>query len=179
MAIRSSASSFQNDDNKHEVEYLVWHDEDYRQWKTSITFDKSENKYEENAYMFSPTVTADFEAIDRSDIPEEFLDALDKMVEESKDSVLIPEKTDSMFVKYECGCIGFAPNKDGEAIILEACDDDGELELSFYRRAMKNKLGGIRKYRAFSEVGTGQMITKIQSVINDGIKFRKIRSLLN
>jgi hypothetical protein len=73
--------------------------------------------------------------------------------------------------------VGFTPNEDGESIIVEACDREEE-SVSFSRRSMKNNKGAIRPYRDFSEVGEGQLITKIQRAISDGYRFKEVQRLL-
>jgi hypothetical protein len=82
-----------------------------------------------------------------------------------------------MFVRYECGCVGFTPDENGDAVIVEACDREDDY-IIFSQRNMKNNQGVIRGYKGFSEIGEGQLITKLQRAIADGYKFREIQRLL-
>ena len=80
-----------------------------------------------------------------------------------------------MFVKYECGCIGFPPKENGFAIIIKPCDEDGELTFSD-RDVRKNKI--VMPYTELSEIGVGEFKTQIQRLMYDGYKFRDIKRLL-
>lgn len=76
-----------------------------------------------------------------------------------------------MFVKYECGCIGFPPDEHGDAIIVQCCDNDGERSISFFRRCMKNNNGEVRSFTPLTETGEGIVLTDIQRVIAMVISF--------
>ena len=65
-------------------------------------------------------------------------------------------------VKFSCGCVGFEPNVDGDAIIIQACDsDDGGLGL--YSRSMKadcetcTNCGGLGYLDRNSKIITGMI----------------------
>jgi len=82
-------------------------------------------------------------------------------------------------VRFDCGCIGFAPDKDGNALIVEACDSDDGERISFFEQSMKNMDNTIKSYKPLTEIGVGQLKTKIQCLISDGYKFREIKRLLS
>jgi len=86
-------------------------------------------------------------------------------------------------VRFECGCIGFAPEGDSvKALILCACDidmDQGEYSLSW--RDM-TKTGGdkIRPYTPITDPEQiGQHIIQIRDLMYGGYKLRRIKSLLS
>ena len=85
-------------------------------------------------------------------------------------------------VRFECGCIGFAPEGDSvHSLLLVVCDrdmDDDEYGLS--RRDMsKTSKDTIRPYTPITDQEEiGQHITRIRNLMHDGYKYQQIRSLL-
>jgi len=83
-------------------------------------------------------------------------------------------------VKFDCGCIGFAPDSDGRATIIKNCDNTGDPtnDICFFERHMLTSKNILKAFSPLTEIGIGQIKTQIQSLISDGYKFREIKSLL-
>ncbi len=85
-------------------------------------------------------------------------------------------KTMSLFVKWECGCIGLPPEitepYNGQSVILEPCDSS-DLELYWFMRDQSGK-----KYKPLDEIETSLMNTKIQAALADAGRFRDIKRAL-
>ena len=83
------------------------------------------------------------------------------------------------FVKYDCGCIGVAPDEEGNALITEVCDvnvGDYSPEPSicpFVSRPM-----GDKSFEPVSQEKTEEILDKIRGLFYDGRKFREVRSYL-
>jgi hypothetical protein len=44
----------------------------------------------------------------------------------------------NLLVRYDCGCVGFRPALDGNAILIKACEADSD-ELEIFERNQKGK----------------------------------------
>ena len=79
-----------------------------------------------------------------------------------------------MFVKYECGCVGFEPCATGSAIIVQWCDVyQDEPDTGFTHRNMSGK-----EFEAVPDVMTSELIAMVGNLCRDGHKLRSVRSLL-
>jgi hypothetical protein len=92
-----------------------------------------------------------------------------------------------MFVKYECGCIGFAPDRgDDTAIVIDACDkgwsDEG---YSMMRRPM-TKLDRFnmddrvpKEYERLDNETVDKIEREMAHQLGDGVQMRTIRRIIN
>jgi hypothetical protein len=79
------------------------------------------------------------------------------------------------FVRFSCGCIGFAPNAQGQAIIIISCCDGG---------AESNELGlGLRDMwgKDYEPLDAGRKVDlfyELRRLINHGYRLREVQRLL-
>lgn len=85
-----------------------------------------------------------------------------------------------VIVRYECGCIGFPPDANDQALILKACDHDGRYDLgeghcfSFRGGFSRSKI-----VESLSSTDLGKLVTEIACLIGDGERLREVRMLLS
>lgn len=79
--------------------------------------------------------------------------------------------TGPLFVKFECGCIGLPAGEDGRAWLVQTCDGDGEVAMSF--RQMDGKTAEpVPPSRA------ELLLRTICGLIGDGYRMRDVRRAL-
>jgi len=77
-------------------------------------------------------------------------------------------------VEYSCGCIGFPPSRSGRSIILKPCDKMGsEPNLMMIYKMMEDT-----RFEKVSEIVTDQIIDQVNQLIEDGHRFRELKSIL-
>lgn len=80
-----------------------------------------------------------------------------------------------MLVKYSCGCIGFPPNKSGNAWIVKQCDRDAySNEFGLFIRSIEDK-----SYENLSEYAENELSQKLSKLIDEGYGLRQIKSILS
>ena len=80
-------------------------------------------------------------------------------------------------VKYECGCIGFAPDPDsGDAVLMKACDreiDDPPIHL--FVRNMKHKVFITWDAGSDSLKQPGSFFQDLRRVVRDGYLWQQLK----
>lgn len=81
----------------------------------------------------------------------------------------------SLFVKWDCGCIGLPAVDKGKAIIIEPCDgdhyDDRRIRIGTRNMSQKNS-------EEVSSAYAEQLLDELCGLVVDGYKLREIRCLL-
>jgi hypothetical protein len=76
-----------------------------------------------------------------------------------------------MLVKYECGCVGEEPGKDGLSLILQRCDSSKEIGLSY--DAMSGK-----EFTVLPFLTQEALLIEVNALLNDGDNLRAIKGML-
>jgi hypothetical protein len=84
-----------------------------------------------------------------------------------------PEKEYTMFVKFDCGCIGIL-DPPRLPIIVKQCDDNGDTPIGFHRRDMSEKSSQPVPMDTVGE----DIIRGIEFLMGDGYRFREVQFLL-
>jgi hypothetical protein len=80
-------------------------------------------------------------------------------------------------VRYECGCIGFAANLEGDALILVHCDGDSFDAAYPVIRPMRRR-DRLKTFEAISLGDTAEIWSRIAGLLSDGERFRALKELL-
>ena len=86
-----------------------------------------------------------------------------------------------MLVQFECGCIGFPPDKDGMAWIIKSCDNEFFEKTSMCNRSLVNYNNGETNIKSFVPIEKAEVediFKEMQQLIMDGHDFRQIQNLL-
>lgn len=77
-------------------------------------------------------------------------------------------------VKYDCGCIGFEPDENGDAIIIRACDCDfDDDEYYIFARVVKNK-----SFEIIDNETKGKVIRELNNLLYLGYRLRDFKRAL-
>lgn len=81
----------------------------------------------------------------------------------------------SLFVEWDCGCIGLPAVDDERAIILEPCDGDhyDDRRIRIGTRDMSHK-----ESKEVSSADAEELLNELCGLVIDGYKLREIRCLL-
>ena len=88
-------------------------------------------------------------------------------------------------VEYECSCVGFAPDADGNALIIKPCDTDGPCMITFVLRPMLVGTGPkLKRYEPYTCSPDGlkqpeNLLLDIQELIRDGYRWQQLKRDLN
>ena len=82
-------------------------------------------------------------------------------------------------VKYECGCIGFPPDK-GNVVLVSHCESDINSDSLTLQAATPVRAACIadKKFKPLEPKENLEIIQTIGQLIREGYKFRRLRSLL-
>jgi hypothetical protein len=75
--------------------------------------------------------------------------------------------------RYNCGCIGFAADENGNAIIVDVCDDSDGTPHTFTWRDMSGKDSEV-----LSPEEANEIFMEIDFLIAQGYRLREIRFLM-
>jgi len=85
-------------------------------------------------------------------------------------------------VRYECGCIGFLPDGNGNAVIIDSCTKDvGDADLCFFMRPMTRTVRGkkneyeIKPFQSLEDEERQKYFVRLQSLIRDGHLWQELR----
>jgi hypothetical protein len=78
-----------------------------------------------------------------------------------------------LFFRFDCGCIGTAPDSGGHSIIVKACDYTDD-EYCFMQR------GGFdtKKAKHLTLTEHAKVVEELSKLIIDGYKLRRVKRLL-
>mgnify|MGYP001032046421 CR=1 FL=1 len=82
----------------------------------------------------------------------------------------------SIFIKYECGCIGFQKDRNDSAIIFCPCDADPYLfneDIMIIRRNMEGK-----DFSPLEENEEDILLDRLRDLIHDGYSFHELKNIL-
>lgn len=80
-----------------------------------------------------------------------------------------------IFFKYDCGCIGSAPDSEGLALIVVACDSEGDNVYCFSFRGGFN----TKQAKALTRAEHIELVGNIRELIIDGYNLRRVKRLLS
>lgn len=76
-------------------------------------------------------------------------------------------------VKYNCGCIGLAPNEDGKALIVYSCDAEEDPYGVGYTKDLN-----VEPFEPMSSDETMRVLLELNRLISQGYMLRSIRAML-
>lgn len=89
-------------------------------------------------------------------------------VEDQRDEPAAP------LVRFTCGCIGFRPvGPDSTALLVYACDGDGEPTALFYRRP-----NNPETFTPLTAEETATIVAALQKLVGNGYRYRELAALL-
>jgi len=94
-------------------------------------------------------------------------------------------------VRFSCGCVGFEPGEDKEALIISACDGDcADDAYSFFKRSMADSrevvdgesrptVGGVKSSVPLGRDEAERTMMEIGSLVADGYNMRAVRRIVS
>lgn len=74
-------------------------------------------------------------------------------------------------VKYNCGCIGFAPNEKGDALIVYSCDNEEPYGIGYLDFS-------VEPFEPLPHEQVERVLRELNRLVSQGYILRSIRSML-
>lgn len=80
----------------------------------------------------------------------------------------------NLLVKYSCGCIGFRPGPDGNALLIKACDGDANQdELAIFERNQKD-----HTFKPITRELENELLGKLSVKVSNGYRLEEMRQIM-